>query len=312
MGNLKANAIYNPDERRNRPPTDFDESDRDSEMEKYIRNKYQYKRFLAPTTNGEPAPSSGNTAPQFAPVRSPSPPTYVPRPPAKDPVPGRVGGASLGEASEFDKVIRAPSRAKSTPIVSPSASGFGGRTNVLSPSSPAIPSVPSSSRAPVFEPTLPYRPSTAAALEAPYASASSSASGSTWPSSSSYRTSNTASAPPIPPITYPMRPYSAASTSTTPANNFQQPPLQYLSPSSATPSSDGLWGDLSILSGTGASGSGLGATAAASHLGSTAFTSGMTNGTVPGLGRPNMPSPSGTLPLSSAFNAQSLGGSEWG
>src|ERR1700735_5280984 len=115
MGNTKANAIYNPDERRHPPPTDFDESNRDSEMEKFIRNKYQYKKFLAPVP---PAATSSGIATA---ARSASP--LVPKPPAKDPVPGRVGGSSLGESSDFDKVIRAPSRAKSTPIVSSVASG---------------------------------------------------------------------------------------------------------------------------------------------------------------------------------------------
>jgi stromal membrane-associated protein len=46
MGNLNANAIYNPDERRHPPPTNMEESERDSEMEKYIRGKYEYKRFM--------------------------------------------------------------------------------------------------------------------------------------------------------------------------------------------------------------------------------------------------------------------------
>jgi len=29
MGNVKSNAIYNPDEMRNRPPTNMEESERD-------------------------------------------------------------------------------------------------------------------------------------------------------------------------------------------------------------------------------------------------------------------------------------------
>jgi hypothetical protein len=37
MGNLKSNAIYNPDEIRNPPPTNMIEQERDSDLEKYIR-----------------------------------------------------------------------------------------------------------------------------------------------------------------------------------------------------------------------------------------------------------------------------------
>lgn len=39
VGNTKSNAIYNPDEIRHPPPTNFIDSERDSELEKYIRGK---------------------------------------------------------------------------------------------------------------------------------------------------------------------------------------------------------------------------------------------------------------------------------
>lgn len=39
MGNLKSNAIYNPNEMRNPPPTNMIEQERDSDLEKYIRGK---------------------------------------------------------------------------------------------------------------------------------------------------------------------------------------------------------------------------------------------------------------------------------
>ena len=269
MGNTKANATYNPDERRHPPPTDFDESDRDSEMEKFIRNKYQYKKFLAPA-----ATLSSVTVT----ARSSSPPVPIPRPPAKDPVPGRVGGSSLGERSDFDKVIRAPSRAKSTPIASSAIPGSPsvGRINVLSPPSPAIPFT-SGPRVPVFEPTLPYRPSTAAALEGPYAAGQSA---SPWVSSPNYR-NNTSSAPPVPPISLPARPYSSSSSSSA----VQQPPLQYLPQSTITStSSNPLWDDMLVLSGAPPA-SGYNSTTAVSQLGSSAFKPGITaSGTLPTLG----------------------------
>ncbi|KDQ12416.1 hypothetical protein BOTBODRAFT_189158 [Botryobasidium botryosum FD-172 SS1] len=50
IGNIKANAFYNPNEQRNPPPTNFNESERHSDMEKYIRAKYQHKKFMDPET----------------------------------------------------------------------------------------------------------------------------------------------------------------------------------------------------------------------------------------------------------------------
>jgi stromal membrane-associated protein len=43
-GNLNSNAIFNPNEIP--PPTDLIESERDSELEKYIRNKYQFRKLM--------------------------------------------------------------------------------------------------------------------------------------------------------------------------------------------------------------------------------------------------------------------------
>lgn len=39
MGNVKSNAIYNPNEIRNPPPPNLEETERDSEIEQYIRGK---------------------------------------------------------------------------------------------------------------------------------------------------------------------------------------------------------------------------------------------------------------------------------
>lgn len=38
-GNIKSNALYNPDEARHPPPTDMMDLGRDSELEKFIRCK---------------------------------------------------------------------------------------------------------------------------------------------------------------------------------------------------------------------------------------------------------------------------------
>ncbi|KAJ8082185.1 Protein gts1 [Marasmius tenuissimus] len=46
MGNVKSNAIYCPNEVRHPPPMQLMEQERDSELEQYIRSKYEYKRFI--------------------------------------------------------------------------------------------------------------------------------------------------------------------------------------------------------------------------------------------------------------------------
>ncbi|KAF7982849.1 hypothetical protein HWV62_25820 [Athelia sp. TMB] len=55
-GNLKSNAFYNPNEARNPPPTNMIERERDSELEKYIRGKYEFRRFIARDISAKPAP----------------------------------------------------------------------------------------------------------------------------------------------------------------------------------------------------------------------------------------------------------------
>ncbi|KAL0945772.1 hypothetical protein HGRIS_012061 [Hohenbuehelia grisea] len=45
-GNVKSNAHYNPNEARHPPPTSMTDVERDSELEQFIRSKYQYKRFI--------------------------------------------------------------------------------------------------------------------------------------------------------------------------------------------------------------------------------------------------------------------------
>lgn len=46
MGNIKSNEYFNPDERRNRPPANVEEGERSSDLEKFIRDKYQFRRFM--------------------------------------------------------------------------------------------------------------------------------------------------------------------------------------------------------------------------------------------------------------------------
>jgi stromal membrane-associated protein len=46
IGNVKSNTLYNPNETRHPPPANLMEMERDSELETYIRSKYEFKRFL--------------------------------------------------------------------------------------------------------------------------------------------------------------------------------------------------------------------------------------------------------------------------
>ncbi|KAG5635202.1 hypothetical protein H0H81_012066 [Sphagnurus paluster] len=45
-GNARSNAIYNPNEVRHPPPPNLMDAERDSELEQYIRSKYEFKRFM--------------------------------------------------------------------------------------------------------------------------------------------------------------------------------------------------------------------------------------------------------------------------
>ncbi|KAH0831070.1 hypothetical protein J3R83DRAFT_13597 [Lanmaoa asiatica] len=45
-GNIKSNVLYNPNEARHPPPTNMMDSERDSELERFIRSKYEFKRFM--------------------------------------------------------------------------------------------------------------------------------------------------------------------------------------------------------------------------------------------------------------------------
>ncbi|KAJ3557622.1 hypothetical protein NM688_g1380 [Phlebia brevispora] len=55
VGNVKGNALYNPDELRHPPPTNLVDSERDSELERFIRAKYEYKKYIAGGTSSGPS-----------------------------------------------------------------------------------------------------------------------------------------------------------------------------------------------------------------------------------------------------------------
>ncbi len=100
MGNLKANALANPDEARNPPPTSTsDFADRDSQLEKYIRKKWETGAFRARQTLSASSSSSTNRLDPVGYARtktSPLPELPPPSPevaaaPARSPVFGGTG-----------------------------------------------------------------------------------------------------------------------------------------------------------------------------------------------------------------------------
>ncbi|GAA5826173.1 hypothetical protein JCM3770_003194 [Rhodotorula araucariae] len=94
LGNSTVNLALNPDERRHPPPPPDSGDERNSELERFIRNKYEYRTFAAPapppqapTVNGHANGSShspANTTPRRTPTPSSShaePPNDPPPPP---------------------------------------------------------------------------------------------------------------------------------------------------------------------------------------------------------------------------------------
>ncbi|KAK0205432.1 hypothetical protein DFS33DRAFT_1328283 [Desarmillaria ectypa] len=86
MGNVKSNAIYNPNEIRHPPPPSLMDPERDSELEQYIRSKYEYKRFLdksalvASKLGPSRSARSISPRPQTTPLEKQTTPTNVSRP----------------------------------------------------------------------------------------------------------------------------------------------------------------------------------------------------------------------------------------
>ncbi|KAH9847007.1 hypothetical protein C2E23DRAFT_850293 [Lenzites betulinus] len=82
-GNAKSNAHFNPDEVRHPPPTNMIDSERDSDLEKYIRAKYEYKSFVSRSSQvaallGPSRSSSSRLSPAPVPPRSHTVPAPTP------------------------------------------------------------------------------------------------------------------------------------------------------------------------------------------------------------------------------------------
>ncbi|KAJ3507376.1 hypothetical protein NLJ89_g6340 [Agrocybe chaxingu] len=127
MGNRKSNAIYNPNELKHPPPPNLEDSERDSEIEQYIRAKYEYRKFIdrsalvasklgpsrsatmmsarsvsspttqVPASSSSPIVTATDVAASSPIAPNPPKPTIQPRPPPPCPMPqNQAGSASAG------------------------------------------------------------------------------------------------------------------------------------------------------------------------------------------------------------------------
>lgn len=132
-GNIKSNALYNPDEARHPTPTNMMEAERDSEIEKFIRAKYEFKWFMncKPSKFVPPARPFSNavtTRPNSAPTTNPAPfkrkSSPIPPPvPAKNVTRGATGVSNFlpGTLSSGSTPVQ-PARSISHPLPTPSSS----------------------------------------------------------------------------------------------------------------------------------------------------------------------------------------------
>ncbi|GAA5885154.1 hypothetical protein JCM16303_005877 [Sporobolomyces ruberrimus] len=138
LGNVKVNSLLNPDERRNPPPHQDSDDSRNSELERFVRNKYEYKVYQ---DFDHPPPSS--------PALSPPPPTTT----------RNVPPQTFAGIPSRSNIPTPPIRTNSQTVYSPPP-GPPPSLPTRTPSQPLVhaPSFPAPSSVPA--PTLPTRSST--------------------------------------------------------------------------------------------------------------------------------------------------------
>ncbi|KAG6888772.1 hypothetical protein C0995_006101 [Termitomyces sp. Mi166 len=142
IGNIKSNAIYNPNEARHPPPANLMDAERDSELEQYIRSKYQFRRFIDKTSKVDPsrpstsATSNGSSrapsAPLTSTVSSPSISTQPPQTmaPRRSTLASTVPPQLVSQPST-PQHLRQP-QAQTQPSVTSSTNGNGVWTDLVS------------------------------------------------------------------------------------------------------------------------------------------------------------------------------------
>ncbi|KAI0705611.1 hypothetical protein C8Q76DRAFT_630669, partial [Earliella scabrosa] len=129
-GNIKSNAHFNPDETRHPPPTNMIDSERDSELEKYIRYKYEYKKFISRSAQVAallgPSQSASSRLASNAPTRSATMPL-----------------SSSSSTPSSSKLAATPSLPTTTASSTPSAvDSLRTQSQIRSVSQPVAPPVP--------------------------------------------------------------------------------------------------------------------------------------------------------------------------
>ncbi|KAJ7628343.1 hypothetical protein FB45DRAFT_990981 [Roridomyces roridus] len=118
-GNLKSNQLYNPNEARHPPPPNLMDGERDSEMEQYIRSKYEYKSFVDKSalvaSKLGPSRSAASLATRDSPAPTAAKPPPSPKPPA---APARAATAPVSYAAP----TRTPTQPAPTPQPPPTQS----------------------------------------------------------------------------------------------------------------------------------------------------------------------------------------------
>ncbi|KAF9523799.1 hypothetical protein CPB83DRAFT_862298 [Crepidotus variabilis] len=122
IGNIKSNAIYNPNELKYPPPPNLEDSERDSEIEQYIRSKYQYKKFydraalvaskLGPSRS---ATSITNSRSSTLPSSASSPTAVRASTSRPSTASGAPAPAAIAQRSVSSQVPSAPNGSSSTP-----------------------------------------------------------------------------------------------------------------------------------------------------------------------------------------------------
>ncbi|BGP57294.1 hypothetical protein JCM8202_002871 [Rhodotorula sphaerocarpa] len=136
LGNVRVNSFLNPDERRHPPPPPDSGDERNSELERFIRNKYEYKTFAAEAgnlDNGQTGPTPGSA---YAPASGPPPPV-------------RSAASPLAAASS--------SSSSSAAAAAPSPPPPAYNQALSDPTGPPLPARPPAASSSGANPTLPPR-----------------------------------------------------------------------------------------------------------------------------------------------------------
>ncbi|KAM5539740.1 hypothetical protein V8D89_006553 [Ganoderma adspersum] len=117
-GNTKSNAHFNSDETKHPPPTNMIDQERDSDLEKFIRSKYQYKSFV------NRSPHSAQVAALLGPSRSAS---------------TRLSPAAPQRSATMPPSAPSSSSSISKPTIAPALTASSSMASTSSVASPAAP-----------------------------------------------------------------------------------------------------------------------------------------------------------------------------